>query len=398
MILSHFLLRAAALSSPSAVYALTTRAGAATALSALTITNIDDVRGNLYLPTLDADSAPITWSSSDESVITADGIVTRPSQDVTIDLTATSTTNSSASRTFTASVRQAVAAAAYEGYAFAYFTGNTIKGENIFIAASTGNNALQWTELNNGEPILTSTMGTKGLRDPFIMRSVEGDTFYLLATDLSIGSGTSWSDAVTVGSRYLEIWESHDLVTWSAQRHVLVSPPEAGMTWAPEAFWDAASGSYVVYWASALFDEDDTEHTGKSDYHRMLISHTRDFVSFSEPTVWQDAKASRIDTDVLEANGVFYRFTKDEGGTGTGCSDIIMEESKNLTGTLDQWTILDSCIGRDAGTSAVEGPTAFKANAGDLSGEKYYLFVDGEWTSLSWLLGHSTGWPEPFHL
>lgn len=62
-------------------------------------------------------------------------------------------------------------AAAYEGYMFAYFTGNDIAGEKIYFAASNGNNALDWTELNGGQPALTSTKGTKGLRDPFIIRS-----------------------------------------------------------------------------------------------------------------------------------------------------------------------------------------------------------------------------------
>jgi hypothetical protein len=41
-----------------------------------------------------------------------------------------------------------------EGYAFLYFTGSTSAGENIYLAASTGNNALNWTELNGGQPIL----------------------------------------------------------------------------------------------------------------------------------------------------------------------------------------------------------------------------------------------------
>jgi len=54
--------------------------------------------------------------------------------------------------------------------------------------------------------------GTHGLRDRFIVRSPEGDTFYLLATDLSIGSGTSWDAAPRTGSKYLEVWESHDLI------------------------------------------------------------------------------------------------------------------------------------------------------------------------------------------
>lgn len=61
-------------------------------------------------------------------------------------------------------------AATNEGYVFAYFTGNSQEGENIFLAASNGNNALDWEELNGGTPILTSTQGTKGLRDPFLIR------------------------------------------------------------------------------------------------------------------------------------------------------------------------------------------------------------------------------------
>ncbi|KAJ4385397.1 hypothetical protein N0V93_009825 [Gnomoniopsis smithogilvyi] len=375
MIALHLLLQAVAVC-PGAVYALTTRATskAQTALAGISLNNIDDIRGNLYLP-VDAEDLTVSWTSSNPAVISADGIVTRQTQNTIVNLTASV---EGEERIFTASVRQAIASElVYEGYAFAYFTGNTVAGENIYFAASEGNDALQWTELNNGQPVLTSTYGTTGLRDPFIIRSFEGDTFWLLATDLSIGSGTSWGDSVRTGSRYLEIWESNDLVTWSAQRHVLVSPPTAGNTWAPEAFYDEASGSYAVFWASSLYNETDADHTG-STYHRMLIATTRDFVTFTEPTIWQDAGMSRIDSDVIKADGVFYRFTKDEGASGTGCSDIIMEESTSLTATLDEWTIIDSCIGRNAGTSAVEGPTSFKSNAGDVNGQKYYLFVDGE--------------------
>jgi len=61
-------------------------------------------------------------------------------------------------------------AAVNEGYVFAYFRDNSIAGEKIFLAASNGNNALDWKELNNGNPVLTSTKGTKGLRDPFLIK------------------------------------------------------------------------------------------------------------------------------------------------------------------------------------------------------------------------------------
>ncbi|KAH6629264.1 glycosyl hydrolase [Boeremia exigua] len=263
----------------------------------------------------------------------------------------------------------------FEGYVFAYFTNNTRAGENIYLAASNGNNALSWRELNNGQPILRSTQGTKGLRDPFLIRSPDGGKFFLIATDLSIGSGTSWGAAVSQGSLYLEIWESTDLKTWSAQRHVKVSPNTAGNTWAPEAYYDPTINAYVVFWASSLYAESDTAHTGPT-YHRMLYATTTDFVTFSETTVWQDASMSRIDSTVIQEGSNFYRFTKDEGASGTGCSDIIQEHSSSLRATLESWTQDAACIGKGAGTSAVEGPTVFKSNPGDVNGEKFYLFVD----------------------
>ena len=281
-------------------------------------------------------------------------------------------------------MREAPAAAAYTGYAFAYFTGDSIAGEKIHFAASQGNNALKWTELNGGQPALTSTLGTKGLRDPFLIRSPEGDKFFLIATDLSIGGGTSWDDSQRRGSRYIEVWESTDLVNWGQQRHVLVSPPTAGNTWAPEAYYDDL-GEYVVFWASKLYAESDPEHTGNT-YNRMLYATTRDFVTFSAPKIWQDLGASRIDSTVIKDGGKYHRFTKDEGGV-TGCSDIIQEQADSLTAADDvsdptydpknpAWKIVASCIGKAAGTSAVEGPTVFKANPGDTSGSPYYLFVD----------------------
>ncbi len=291
-------------------------------------------------------------------------------------LTATITRNgASATREFVARVRAAVELHPFEGYAFAYFTGDSIAGENIYFAASEGNDALSWKELNGGQPTLTSKFGTKGLRDPFIIRSPEGDTFYLIATDLSIGGGTSWDASQRIGSQYLEVWESHDLVNWSEQRHVKVSPDNAGNTWAPEAYYDETIGAYVVFWASKLYAADDPNHTGWT-YNKMLYATTRDFVTFSEPQVWQDPGTSRIDSTVIKVDDVYHRFTKDEGAGGTGCSDIMQETSADLRATLGSWSMIDACIGRDAGTSAVEGPTVFESNPGDVNGDKFYLFVD----------------------
>lgn len=352
-------------------------------LDSVSVTNIDDVRGNLHVPH-ELDDLDITWSSSDPTILTADGVVFRQPTDTKVTLTATVNNHGRLhQREFKANVRKTPRdALEYEAYAFLYFTGNTIAGEKIYLAASKGNDALQWNELNNAQPILTSSEGTKGLRDPFIIRSPEGDTFYLLATDLSIGSGTSWGDSVRNGSRYLEIWESNDLISWSQQRHVLISPPTAGNTWAPEAYYDTAICAYVVFWASDLYNETDTAHTGTS-YQRVLISTTRDFVTFSTPEIWQDAGTARIDSTVIEEDGIYYRFTKDEGSV-TGCTDIIQESSSVLLSNLTSWSSIATCIGRKAGTSAVEGPTSFKANPNDVNGPKFYLFVD-EYTSRGYI-------------
>lgn len=343
------------------------------ALAGLVITNIDDVRGNIHLPTT-KDGMSVSWSTSNTNVISIDGIVHRQSSQVQVIITATITSNGvSGERSMTATVKAAAKMESFEGYLFSYFTGNSISGENIFFAASDGNNALKWTELNDGQAYLTSSKGTKGLRDPFIIRSPEGDTFYLIATDLSIGSGTSWGEAVTWGSHYLEVWESHDLINWGEQRHCLVSPENAGNTWAPEAYYDEDLGSYVVFWASSLYDN--ASHTG-STYHRMIYVTTRDFVTFSDPVIWQDAGMSRIDSTVLKADDAYHRFTKDEGASGTGCSDIIQERSDQLLSQIDSWTIVATCIGANAGTMAVEGPTVFRSNEGDVNGDKFYLFID----------------------
>lgn len=60
----------------------------------------------------------------------------------------------------------------YAGYLFAYFTGEgTADGEQIRYALSRGDDALHWRELNAGKPVLTSTIGEQGLRDPFVIRS-----------------------------------------------------------------------------------------------------------------------------------------------------------------------------------------------------------------------------------
>ncbi|MFF7880561.1 family 43 glycosylhydrolase [Streptomyces sp. NPDC020794] len=262
----------------------------------------------------------------------------------------------------------------YAGYLFAYFTGEgTADGEQIRYALSRGNDPLHWRELNAGSPVLTSTIGEKGLRDPFVIRSPEGDKFFLIATDLKMyqNSSGSWDYVQRHGSRSIMIWESTDLVHWTDQRLVKVAPDNAGNTWAPEAYWDDSLGEYVVFWASKLYADDDPDHTG-STYNKMLYATTKDFRTFSEPKVWDDPGYSVIDSTVIKNKGSYYRYTKDERdpSSSSPCSKFITgEKSTSLTSTT--YDFVSDCIGSGS-IDRGEGPTVFKSNTGN----KWYLFID----------------------
>ncbi|QOV39954.1 family 43 glycosylhydrolase [Streptomyces ferrugineus] len=340
----------------------------------LTVHNLDDVRGNLTLPATGSYGTDVTWSSAKPDVITSDGLVHRPAHGAgatTVKLTATVTKGeASTTRAFTAKVPELPRQEALKGYMFSYFTGEgTADGEQLYAALSKGDDPLKWRELNDGKPVLTSTLGEKGLRDPFIIRSPEGDKFYQIATDLRIYGNGDWDAAQRTGSKSIMVWESTDLVHWTDQRLVKVSPDSAGNTWAPEAFYDAQRGEYVVFWASKLYDND--AHSG-STYNRMMYATTRDFHTFSEPKVWIDRGYSVIDSTVIEHDGTYFRLSKDERNntSSTPNSKFIFEEKSDSLLDLS-WTAVAEGIGKGA-MNAAEGPLVFKSNTED----KWYAFLD----------------------
>ncbi|WP_158630339.1 immunoglobulin-like domain-containing protein [Glycomyces terrestris] len=348
--------------------------------AALLIPNLDDVRSSIHLPTEGANGSTITWKSNKPGVIATDGIVNRAEpggRTQKVKLTATVQRGREKEKlTFTATVPPLPAPAAYTGYLFTYFTGEgTPTGEQVYAALSDGDDPLAFTELNrdaNGaaQPILTSDQGEQGVRDPFLIRSPEGDRFFLIATDLKINGNGDWNRAQRHGSLSIMVWESDDLVDWSEGRLVQVSPENAGATWAPEAYWDPEQQAYVVFWASPLFATDD--HS-EGFYHRMMYATTRDFVHFSEARVWVDQGYSTIDSTMIEDDGTYYRFTKDERSntSSTPCGKFILAETASSLAPDAEWAFLADCIGSGA-MSAGEGPLVFKSNTED----KWYLFID----------------------
>lgn len=364
------------------------------AVDAVALVHADDVRGNLTLPASGLHGTTFAWSSGDPSVVTGTGEVTRPahgSDPVDVQLVVTGTLDgATASRTITVRVRPLPEPADYEAYAFAYFAGeSTDNGEKIYFGASRGNDPLDYDVLNDGRPVLSSDHGTRGLRDPFLIRSPEGDRFFLVATDLKAYPAVDFGEAQETGSKYVEVWESTDLVTWSEQRHVKVSSDFAGNTWAPEAFWDEAAGEYVVYWASALYPTTDTAGRDiNTSYQRMMYATTRDFVTFSEPQPWIDVKRGTgrgmIDVTVVKDGDTYHRVVKDEASM-----TVRQERSTDLRATVSGslptttstpgWQLVKEQLGVGqpnpwGGTfTQGEGPTVFADNEVE---DRWYMFID----------------------
>jgi len=338
----------------------------------------DDVRGNINLPAGGEFGSTITWKSTTD-LVTPTGEVTRPAfgrADVTATLTATITKGSASKiESFPVTITAKPRSEKHERYFMGYFKGEGIAdGEQIMFATSNGNTALDWTGLTGGWPSLVSQLGDQGLRDPHIVRSPDGDTFYMIATDLN------WYDQggyAINDTQYIEVFESHDLVNWTPQRHVKVAPDNAGNAFAPESLWVEEIGAYAVFWAQSLWN-DPVNRTGQGNA-QMWYATTRDFQTFSAPKVWQDpAPLSRIDTTAIRVGDHYYRVTKNEAGNQG--SDIFSEKHTDfLDSNINNWTSLAPALGRTTWVAdqGYEGPVIFKANPGDTSCPgQFYLWGD----------------------
>ncbi len=379
-------------------------------LAAITIGNLDNVRGNFSVPATGAQGSAIAWSVAPAGAAHAEvraGVredsrtieVKRPaagSPAVDVQLIAAATNGSSSStRTLTARIQPMPGGSdETEAYFWTFFTGEGQGAERVSIAASKGNDALNWNTLNAGQPIFTSTVGTQGLRDPFIIRAPHGDKFYMIATDLKIdGLAGGFTTAQISGSKYIEVWESDDLVTWSEQRHVKVSSDFAGNTWAPEAYWDDELDTFVVFWASNLYPTTNTADRTGVTYNRMMYATTDDFVTFSDAKIWTDVRRGNglgmIDSTVAKKDGVYHRFTKDEASMtirhekSTDLTATITGALPGTTGAANQWTLVEERVasglpnGEPGGTySSGEGANIFAANAGDVNDLDWFLFID----------------------
>ncbi|WP_159888600.1 LamG-like jellyroll fold domain-containing protein [Paenibacillus puerhi] len=333
--------------------------------SKLAIRDASAILGHLTLPLTSEAGATIAWSSDKPNVIdtagktnpgydpTPPGLVTRQSADTQVNLTATLTYNGqSLQRTFPVTVKakpKAITPADLKAYLFVYFTGESATGEQTYFA--TSKDGLNWQDINDLNPVLTSDIGEKGVRDHFIIRSPEGDKYYIIATDLRIASGKGWGAAINSGSKNIVIWESTDLVNWSSPRLAPIGLPDSGFTWAPEAIYDEKTGEYIVFWAANPKKADGSGFESPNIYY----SKTRDFYTFTEPVLFIDRPQDIIDTTILKVDNSkykYYRASADGQITIEG-SNQLLHSAWDLIGTLQ-------VVGKTG--ADVEGPEIFKFN------------------------------------
>ena len=233
-------------------------------------------------------------------------------------------------------------------YLFVHFTGEHEDGEQVYFSVSQ--DGRHFEDLNGSLPVLQSTVGNEGVRDPFIVRDVKKQKFYLIATDLRIAKGEGWEAAQVNGSKNIVVWESEDLIQWQSPRLLPVDLPGAGNVWAPEAIYDDEKEAFLVFWASKI--------SGKQ---RMYAAYTEDFTTLGEPFPFLEKTRGMIDSTVIKHGQSYYRLTKDET-----YSRIMFDKADSLTGDYEA---IASPLLRNL--KGMEGPQIYRVNE-----HLWYLIID----------------------
>ncbi len=242
------------------------------------------------------------------------------------------------------------------GYLFAHFIGESKQGEQIYFSISE--DGLHWQDLNDGKPVIESHVGEMGLRDPFILRNKLDGKFYIIATDLCINAGKGWAVAQYSGSRNLMVMSSENLIDWTEPEMVEIGVEGAGCVWAPEAIYDEIQKNYLVFWASMVKLDGDLEPK-----QRIYAARTKDFKNFTTPEIYIERENHVIDTTIVECNGMYYRFSKDET-----TKNIITDKCKDVA-SLD-FESVDAPVVQNL--MGVEGPLCFPFH----DGSGWCLMVD----------------------
>lgn len=174
------------------------------------------------------------------------------------------------------------------GYLFLHFYDNK---EQVYGSLSKGGSALDHMILNRGNPLLTSNVGTKGVRDHFIVSKPDQSQHWILSTDLNRSAAGGYNNPFE--SRSIVVWASRgpSLTDWNPPHLLPLVPPNFRVgcllhesvgsladlpsmpllqqAWGPEAIWDASSNSFIIYWSSQEYSDD--SHRGAPSNKKIYM-------------------------------------------------------------------------------------------------------------------------------
>lgn len=244
----------------------------------------------------------------------------------------------------------------YEAYLFTYFIGNGPDEEPIRYALST--DGYKYNALNNNEPIISSKkISSSGdVRDPHILRSNDGKTFYMVVTDLYV-TDQGWNNYAMV------LMKSTDLINWTSSKINIPEtyPEEYGdidRVWAPQTIYDNESNRYMVYWSMH------TKNNPDIIYYAFANKDFAGFESTPKQLYYSPTNSACIDGDIIYKDGKYHLFFKNEEPSQKGImkavSDKLTEGYVELKGNVDQTD------------DAVEGSSVFKL----INSDTYILMYD----------------------
>ncbi len=269
-------------------------------------------------------------------------------------------------------------AATNTAYLNVYFTETPNQSASSYgLHLAVSRDGLNWSPLNQNNPVVTPTQGDLGLRDPYIYRKQDG-TFVVIATDLrGLNFGRN--------SQYLHVWDSTDLTSFTGYRLLRMHTYSNVHTWAPTVFWDAARSQYgIVYSSNTTTD-------------LFLINYTSDFRTVSAPQTYFSPGFPVLDADIRVSGGVTYMVYKN-------LADGNLYVSRSNTGAPNSFTTFTS--GLRQGT-AIEGAHLVPRNDGSgwwLWGDSFgpinndmYLWSNSNVGNNSWVVANQRDYTPPLN-
>ena len=234
-------------------------------------------------------------------------------------------------------------------FLYSFFQGN---GDGLHLAYS--DDGMTFTALNGNNVYITPTIGGGLMRDPSICQGPDG-MFHMVWT-----TGW-WDDGIGIA-------HSVDLINWSEQTYlpVMGDEPDSKNCWAPEIFYDNATGKYLIFWATTIDGEfQETYDPDDDSNHRMYYISTEDFETYTDTALFYDPGFNVIDAFIAKDNDRYVMVVKDETKVPVAAKNFHLAYSDNAEGPYTPASAAISPAGL-----WVEGPTMMKV------GQQWLIYFD----------------------